>query len=106
MDEFLKPTITSKLYKDDLAKIKEDLDVDTSFFLLYNMDFGCDFANEFNVQIRKFSGIRKTCILYLENLVIFPKKIMFFKTYKQFSLTIYCNSMDQPNYCSIARILC
>ena len=111
MDGFLKPAIISKLYKeDDLDKIKQGLDVKTSFLPLDNIDFECDFKNEFSVQIQKYSEIRKTFFLYLKNLMIqklkcFPTKIMFFKTYKQFSSSIGCNSMDQPNFCSIAKIL-
>ncbi|XP_046807904.1 uncharacterized protein LOC124420097 isoform X1 [Lucilia cuprina] len=91
-------------------KIKEVLDVDTSFLPLDNMDFGCDFENDFNVQIEKSSEIRKTCFLYLKNFVIqmlkrFQTNMMFFKTYKQFSPSICCNPMDQPNFSSIAKIL-
>ena len=34
-----------------------------------------------------------------------PSKMMFFKTYKQCSPSVCCNSINQPNFCSIAKIL-
>ena len=35
----------------------------------------------------------------------FLTKMVFFKTFKQFSPSVCCNPMDHPSFCSIAKIL-